>query len=43
MSEPGRALLASLMPQLAALDADALFEFVIDRTIAALADLVEAG
>ena len=41
MSETGRALLAPLMPELAALDADALFEFVVDRTVAALADLVE--
>lgn len=43
MSEAGRASLAPLMPQLSALDADALFEFVVERTIAALADLVEAG
>jgi len=41
MSETGRALLAPLMPELAALDADALFAFVVDRTVAALADLVE--
>jgi len=41
MSEQGRARLAPLMPYLAALDADAQFEFVVDRTIAALVDLVE--
>jgi len=43
MSETGRTLLGPLMPHLAALDADALFEFVVDRTVAALVDLVEAG
>jgi TetR/AcrR family tetracycline transcriptional repressor len=43
MSEPGRARLAPLMPHLAALDADDLFEFVVDRTIAALAELVATG
>jgi hypothetical protein len=43
MSEPGRALLVPLMPHFAALDADDQFEFVVDRTIAALVDLVEAG
>jgi AcrR family transcriptional regulator len=43
MSEAGRALLAPLMPHLAALEADALFEFVVDRTVAALVDLVEPG
>lgn len=43
MSEAGRALLVPLMPHLAALEAEELFEFVIDRTIAGLADLVEAG
>ena len=43
MSETGRALLAPLMPHFAALDADDLFGFVVDRTIAALADLVGAG
>jgi AcrR family transcriptional regulator len=41
MSGAGRALLAPLMPHLAALDADELFEFVVERTIAALVDLVE--
>jgi AcrR family transcriptional regulator len=43
MSEAGRALLEPLVPQLAALDADAMFEFVVDRTVAALVDLVENG
>ncbi len=43
MSETGRPLLDALMPHLAALDADDLFEFVVDRTVAALAPLVEAG
>jgi AcrR family transcriptional regulator len=43
MSETGRQLLGPLMPHLAALGADDLFEFVVDRTIAALVDLVEAG
>jgi AcrR family transcriptional regulator len=43
MSDTGRTLLSPLMPHLAALDADDLFEFVVDRTIAALVDLVEAG
>jgi AcrR family transcriptional regulator len=42
MSEDGRAHLAPLVPHLAALDADAQFAFVVDRTIAALAELVEA-
>ena len=41
MSEAGRALLAPLVPHLAALDADALFAFAVDRTVAALVDLVE--
>ena len=41
MSEAGRARLAPLLPHLAALDADALFAFVVDRTLAALALLVE--
>jgi hypothetical protein len=31
------------MPHLAELDADAWFEFVVDRTVAALSDLVEHG
>lgn len=43
MSAPGRALLVPLMPHFAALDADELFEFVVDRTIAGLVDLVGAG
>jgi AcrR family transcriptional regulator len=43
MSETGRALLAPLMPHLAALDAGSLFEFAVDRTVAALGDLVENG
>ena len=43
MSEPGRALLLPLIPHLAALDADAQFAFVVDRTVAALVDLVESG
>ena len=42
MSETGRAPLTSLMPHLAALDADDLFAFVVDRTVAGLVDLVEA-
>jgi AcrR family transcriptional regulator len=41
MSGAGRASLAPLMPQLAALDADAFFEFVVDRTLAGLVDLIE--
>jgi AcrR family transcriptional regulator len=40
MSGSGRASLLPLMPHLAALDADAWFEFVVDRTVAALTDLV---
>jgi AcrR family transcriptional regulator len=43
MSEAGRARLTPLMPHLAALEADAQFDFVVDRTLAALADLVEAA
>jgi hypothetical protein len=43
MSETGRAHLVPLMPHLAALAADELFEFVVERTVAALVDLVEAG
>jgi AcrR family transcriptional regulator len=43
MSEIGRALMTPLMPHFAALDPDELFGFVVDRTIAALVDLVEAG
>lgn len=43
MSGEGRALLAPLMPHLAAIDADDLFEFMVDRTIAALVDLVGPG
>jgi hypothetical protein len=43
MSESGRASLAPLMPHLADLSADALFEFVVDRTVAALIDLVGEG
>jgi AcrR family transcriptional regulator len=39
MSEAGRARLAPLMPHLAALDADTMFGFVVDRTIAGLAEL----
>jgi AcrR family transcriptional regulator len=41
MSEAGRARLIPLMPHLAALEADALFGFVVDRTLAGLAELVE--
>jgi AcrR family transcriptional regulator len=37
----GRARLASLMPHLARLDADAFFAFVTERTLAALEELVE--
>ena len=40
MSADGRARLAPLMPILAALDADELFDFVAGRTIAGLVDLV---
>jgi AcrR family transcriptional regulator len=40
-SEPGRARLAALLPHLAALDADGQFEFVVERTIAGLAPLIE--
>lgn len=43
MSEKGRALLEPVVPHLAALDPDDLFEFVVDRTVSALADLVENG
>jgi AcrR family transcriptional regulator len=43
MSGAGRAFLAPLMPHLAALDADAFFEFVVDRTCAGLVDLIEGG
>jgi AcrR family transcriptional regulator len=43
MSEAGRALLAPLLPHLAGLDADALFEFVVGRTVTALVELVEPG
>jgi AcrR family transcriptional regulator len=41
MSETGRPILGALMPHLTALDADELFEFVVERTIASLVDLVE--
>ena len=41
MSEAGRRHLAPLIPHLAAIDADTLFAFVADRTVAALVDLVE--
>jgi AcrR family transcriptional regulator len=40
MSEAGRAWLAPLVPHLAGLDADALFAFVVERTVAGLEDLV---
>jgi AcrR family transcriptional regulator len=40
MSDEGRELLAPLIPHLAALGADELFDFVVDRTLVALADLV---
>jgi AcrR family transcriptional regulator len=43
MSESGRRALVPLMPHFAALGADELFEFVADRTIAGLVELVEAG
>ena len=43
MSEAGRPFLAPLIASLATLDADAFFEFVVERTIAALVDLVERG
>jgi AcrR family transcriptional regulator len=39
MSEGGREKLAPLMPHLAALGADELFDFVVERTLAALAPL----
>jgi TetR/AcrR family transcriptional regulator, tetracycline repressor protein len=42
MSGEGRASLTPLMKDLAALDGDTMFEFVVDRTIAALVDLVDA-
>jgi AcrR family transcriptional regulator len=41
MSQEGRARLASLMPHLTRLGADAFFAFAADRTIAALVELVE--
>src|SRR5206468_9264677 len=41
MSEKARARHAPLMSHLAAIDADAFFELAADRTIAAIADLVE--
>jgi AcrR family transcriptional regulator len=41
-SADARARLAPLMPHLAALDPDAMFEFVADRTLAALDELVES-
>jgi AcrR family transcriptional regulator len=43
MSDEGRARLAPVLPRLAKLDGDAFFAFVSGRTLAALADLVEAG
>lgn len=43
MSAEGRAHLAPLVPHFAKLDGDAFFAFVADRTIEALAALVEAG
>jgi hypothetical protein len=43
MSEAGRASLAPLVPHLADLDADAQFDFVVERTVAALEDLLENG
>jgi AcrR family transcriptional regulator len=42
-SEKGRALLGPLMPHLTALDPDDLFEFVVERTVSSLVDLVEGG
>ena len=41
MSEPARARHAPLLTHLSAIDADAFFELVADRTIAAIADSVE--
>mgnify|MGYP000889335379 CR=1 FL=1 len=41
MSDAGRERLAPLMPHLGRLDADAFFDYAADRTIAALAELVE--
>jgi AcrR family transcriptional regulator len=43
MSEAGRARLAPLIPHLGRLDGDAFFAFVVDRTLDALARMVEAG
>ena len=40
MSGAGRARLAPLMPHLADLEAEVLFEFVVDRTLAGLEELV---
>ena len=42
MSPDGRARLRPLLTHLAATDGDEMFAFVVDRTIAALADLVDA-
>lgn len=41
MSEEGRDRLAPLIPHLSKLEADAFFAFAVERTIAALVDLVE--
>lgn len=41
-SEETRARLAPLLPHLARLDGDALFAFVVDRTVAAVGRLVDA-
>jgi AcrR family transcriptional regulator len=43
MSEPGRRQLAPLLPHLVAISPDALFGFAVDRTLAALVDLTQAG
>jgi hypothetical protein len=43
MSEEGRAHFDPLMSHLAALGPDDLFEFVVDRTVSGLVDLVEGG
>jgi hypothetical protein len=41
MSDEGRTRLEPLMPHFAALDAEGFFDFVVERTIAALAEMAE--
>jgi AcrR family transcriptional regulator len=43
MSDAGRRQLAPLLPHLSAISADAMFGFAVDRTLAALVELIEAG